>query len=217
MRLPAVSGRPHTLPRAVGVSTRPTRSRCSTRSRRPTLSLAPRSFLPISPRFCLNVVPLDQPFVMSCLSASCRGSFQARKHLLHASIDTDSDRVVYTTFGQLGGGYSNPPDVRSHAPTLPPTHSLALCARSLARFRIGESEDGEGQGPLADVFIPIPSSLHIVCFVCVCACEQPSDQPTSQPASQPINQSTEPRLVVPERWRLQYPHHRIPRHRECSD
>lgn len=179
-----------------------TRSRCSTRSRRPTLSLAPRSFLPISPRFCLNVVPLDQPFVMSCLSASCRGSFQARKHLLHASIDMDSDRVVYTTFGQLGGGYSNPPDVRSHAPTLPPTHSLALCARSLARFRIGESEDGEGQGPLADVFIPIPSSLHIVCFVCVCACEQPSDQPTSQPASQPADQpingtpSRRPRTVA---------------------
>ena len=53
-------------------------------------------------QFCVNVLPIDQPFVMSCLSASCRGSFQARKHLLHASIDTDG-RIVYTTFGQLGG------------------------------------------------------------------------------------------------------------------
>jgi tRNA-splicing endonuclease subunit Sen34 len=54
-------------------------------------------------QFCVNVIPIDEPFVMSCLSASCRGSFQARKHLLHASVDAETDRIVYTTFGQLGG------------------------------------------------------------------------------------------------------------------
>ncbi len=53
-------------------------------------------------QFCVNVLPIDQPFVMSCLSASCRGSFQARKHLLLASVDGDG-RIVYTTAGQLGG------------------------------------------------------------------------------------------------------------------
>lgn len=53
-------------------------------------------------QFCVNVLPIDQPFVMSCLSASLRGSFQARKHLLIASVDTDG-RIVYTTAGQLGG------------------------------------------------------------------------------------------------------------------
>jgi len=53
-------------------------------------------------QFCVNVIPIDQPFVLSCLSASCRGSFQARKHLLLASVDTDG-RIIYTTAGQLGG------------------------------------------------------------------------------------------------------------------
>lgn len=53
-------------------------------------------------QFCVNVLPIDEPFVMSCLSASCRGSFQARKHLLLASVDGDG-RIVYTTAGQLGG------------------------------------------------------------------------------------------------------------------
>ena len=53
-------------------------------------------------QFCVRVMPLDVPVVPSRLAAACRGSFQARKHLLYASIQEDG-HVVYTTFGQIGG------------------------------------------------------------------------------------------------------------------
>jgi tRNA-intron lyase len=53
-------------------------------------------------QFCVNIVHIDTPFVVSSLSASCRGSFQARKHLLHAAVD-ENNQILYTTFGQIGG------------------------------------------------------------------------------------------------------------------
>lgn len=53
-------------------------------------------------QFCVRVAPIDVPLVPSSLAAACRGSFQARKHLLFASVDDDG-KVLYTTFGQIGG------------------------------------------------------------------------------------------------------------------
>ncbi|KAI8112990.1 hypothetical protein M9435_002996 [Picochlorum sp. BPE23] len=53
-------------------------------------------------QFCVRVAPIDVPLVPSSLAAACRGSFQARKHLLFASLDDDGE-VLYTTFGQIGG------------------------------------------------------------------------------------------------------------------
>lgn len=53
-------------------------------------------------QFCVRIMPIDVPVVPSRLAAACRGSFQARKHLLYASID-EGGHVVYTTFGQIGG------------------------------------------------------------------------------------------------------------------
>jgi tRNA splicing endonuclease len=53
-------------------------------------------------QFCVRIKNIDDRVVPASLAAACRGSFQARKHLLYASIDTDQ-RVLYTTFGQIGG------------------------------------------------------------------------------------------------------------------
>lgn len=53
-------------------------------------------------QFCVRVLSHKTPIVAVNLAAACRGSFQARKHLLLASVDGD-DTVVYTTFGQIGG------------------------------------------------------------------------------------------------------------------
>lgn len=53
-------------------------------------------------QFCVRVMPHDVPIVPVNLSAACRGSFQARKHLLYASVGPDQE-ILYTTFGQVGG------------------------------------------------------------------------------------------------------------------
>lgn len=53
-------------------------------------------------QFCVRIINIDEPVVPASLAAACRGSFQARKHLLYASMDTDGG-IVYTTFGQIGG------------------------------------------------------------------------------------------------------------------
>lgn len=53
-------------------------------------------------QFCLRIMRADEALVPCYLSAACRGSFQARKHLLYAFVNK-SDEIVYTTFGQIGG------------------------------------------------------------------------------------------------------------------
>lgn len=53
-------------------------------------------------QFCVRIKNIDDRVVPASLAAACRGSFQARKHLLYASVDADQ-RVLYTTFGQIGG------------------------------------------------------------------------------------------------------------------
>eukprot|EP00890_Picochlorum_soloecismus_P001391 jgi/Picsp_1/2252/NSC_05716-R1_trna-splicing endonuclease subunit sen34-like len=53
-------------------------------------------------QFCVRMMRSDEPLVPCYLSAACRGSFQARKHLLYAFVNK-SDEIVYTTFGQIGG------------------------------------------------------------------------------------------------------------------
>lgn len=53
-------------------------------------------------QFCVRIMRDDEPLVPCYLSAACRGSFQARKHLLYAFVNK-GDEIVYTTFGQIGG------------------------------------------------------------------------------------------------------------------
>lgn len=74
-------------------------------------------------QFCVRIFSIRNEFVPALLAAACRGSFQARKHLLIASIDDSKDsdagdvltvaienksiiessKVVYTTFGPVDG------------------------------------------------------------------------------------------------------------------
>jgi len=53
-------------------------------------------------QFCVRIMRDDESLVPCYLSAACRGSFQARKHLLYAFVD-ERNEIVYTTFGQIGG------------------------------------------------------------------------------------------------------------------
>jgi hypothetical protein len=63
-------------------------------------------------QFCVRLAPADRPIVPALLAAACRGSFQARKHLLLASVveggegggsGGGGERVLYTTCGPVEG------------------------------------------------------------------------------------------------------------------
>lgn len=53
-------------------------------------------------QLCVRLVPPEAPILPASLAATCRGSFQARKHLLMASVTEDAT-VVYMTFGPVEG------------------------------------------------------------------------------------------------------------------
>jgi len=57
-------------------------------------------------QFCVRLYPVDTPIVPAVLAAACRGSFQARKHLLAASVldkEEGEPDIMYTTFGPVDG------------------------------------------------------------------------------------------------------------------
>lgn len=55
-------------------------------------------------QFCVRLVDHDAPMLPAMLAASCRGSFQARKHLLLASVEGEGGgKVRYMTFGPVDG------------------------------------------------------------------------------------------------------------------
>ena len=64
-------------------------------------------------QLCVRVLAYDTPLLPAMLASACRGSFQARKHVLLASVvpeEVDDDRstaaaavIKYTTFGPVDG------------------------------------------------------------------------------------------------------------------
>lgn len=62
-------------------------------------------------QFCVRLMAAEVPIVPALLASACRGSFQARKHLLIASVvqqnDSTSDeageKIIYTTLGPVDG------------------------------------------------------------------------------------------------------------------
>lgn len=53
-------------------------------------------------QFCVRLCDYHTPILPALLASACRGSHQARKHLLLASLEA-SGEVVYTTIGPVEG------------------------------------------------------------------------------------------------------------------
>lgn len=53
-------------------------------------------------QFCVRLVEWDAALLPALLACACRGSHQARKHLLLASLLPDGS-VAYTTIGPVDG------------------------------------------------------------------------------------------------------------------
>lgn len=53
-------------------------------------------------QLCVRLAPPETPILPALLAAACRGSFQARKHLLMASV-TEDGTIFYMTFGPVDG------------------------------------------------------------------------------------------------------------------
>jgi tRNA-splicing endonuclease subunit Sen34 len=61
-------------------------------------------------QFCLRLAPADVAIAPVVMAAWCRGSFQARKHLLLASViggeeggEEEEERILYSTLGPVDG------------------------------------------------------------------------------------------------------------------
>ena len=63
-------------------------------------------------QFCVRLMPRGAPILPALLASACRGSFQARKHLLIASVIEPGEitdqkgsnpKVQYMTFGPVDG------------------------------------------------------------------------------------------------------------------